>query len=253
MQPKRYLPLHNYEHDYRYSYYLSFLVRMFYLPCVDDTTKIHKEKFIKILCRKWFKRRTLLGVWEKGAYQNMFIKSVKEGFIVLNSRSKGEEIQVRIYPSVYNEIKSITDFKLLLNCLHSSKPTKVIVEQLRKRGAFLKSPWRGLRNIARKTWLRTLASVCKRNTRAKKKFKSFNKTNRYAVYNGVNMRLTNLYTFSWVDFVFNNKRLNLSKLGECKSKRIIKGETDLVRYWEIDKSLPWLSDYSVIDFFNIKV
>lgn len=182
-----YIPLAEYTTEYRYSYYLSFLIRVFFKDV--RYTKIQRREFIDTWKKYGFTKRSLQNIWDKWAYTNAFITTRNEKRNLVSLKWK-QNFKLMLVPEMtYTKIKTITDFKLFITACIAGQKSK-------------NSKWRGYNNIASKTWTRYKQTAYRRVKRAENKF-GLEKNKRVCGYNGYLFQLTNVYSFWMVTYVYN--------------------------------------------------
>jgi len=190
------LPYTTLSKEYQYSYLLHILIRITWL---SKKNRITRSDFIDVVIKFWINRRTAFRIWSEWAYKNTYIKYVSDNrdYLYITSLKSFELIIEKVPEMYYKQIKGISSFKDFLHYAYLWKN-------------WVKSnwvlTWKGLKTIAiqEKT---TIQTVCNRNKRCQSKF-WLEKTNRYWVYNGFFIRLTNTY-LSWIR-VIRNKYYTLS-------------------------------------------
>jgi len=190
------LPYTTLSKEYQYSYLLHIFIRVTWLA---SKNKITRQEFIDVLVKWWVAKRTAFRIWSEWAYKNQYIKYVSDNRDYLHITSlKSFELIIEKVPEMYfKQIKGLASFK---DFLHNAYLWK----------NWVKSKW-----ILTGKWLNTIArqqnttiqTICNRNKRCQSKF-WLEKTNRYWVYNGIFIRITNTY-LSWVR-VIRNKYYALS-------------------------------------------
>ena len=185
-----YFPLTDYKQEYRYSYYLCFLIRVIFKDV--RYTKILRKDFIN----EWYKqgfwtRRHLTNVWNKWAYTNEFFNVISRARNCLSLVWKKKFELVLVPAMIYNKIKTITDFKIFITCCFAWKESK-------------DSKGRGYNNIASRIWTHYKETACNRVKKGIEKF-WLEKKNRYCNYNWHLARLTNTYNFWGVTYIKNNQ------------------------------------------------
>lgn len=202
MSKQVYIPITEYTTEYRYSYYLSFLVRVFFKDV--RYTKIQRKDFILQGKDYWFTARALRNIWDKGAYTNKFITVRNDKRNLISLKWKHRFSDMVLTPSIsYENIKSITDFKLFITACIAGKPSK-------------ESKGRWLANIAIKTGSNYRETASRRVKRAEKLW--LEKKKRVCAYNGYLVQLTNVYSFGMVTYI-KNKYYNSVTASESKSNK----------------------------------
>ena len=207
-----YIPLVNYEQEYRYSYYLSFLIRIIYKDV--SYTKIDKKEFID----NWFKqgfwtRRHLKNVWEKWAYTNKFLNVWKRTRNILSLKGKRNFELVLVPATTYTKIKTITDFRYFVTSCIAWNNT-------------IDNKWRWYNNIAKGIWTNYKQTACNIVKKAESKF-WLEKKNRYCNFNWYLTRLTNTYDFWWVTYIY-NKFYNSINIRATRSKKALSSHQELI-------------------------
>ena len=198
------LPYSNINKEYQYSYLLHILTR---ITWISSNNRINRVDFIEV-CLKWgITKRTAFRIWSEWAYKNQYIKYVSDNrdYLHITSLKSFEYIIEKVPEMYYIQIKGISSLKDFLHY------------------AFLWINWIKTKWLLTWKWLKTIAiqentsvqTICSRNKRCETKF-WLEKTNRYWVYNGLFIRLTNTY-LSWIRII-RNKYYALIKTPKEKLK-----------------------------------
>lgn len=233
-----YIPIAEYEHEYRYSNYLAFLIRLIYKDV--RYTKVYKKEFIDNGFKQWIAtRRNLKNIWEKGAYTNKFLNVQKKARNCLSLVGSKNFKIVRVSQLTYKKIKTISDYKDFITCVVAGYKSKC-------------NKGRGYWNIAGKTWTNYKETACRRIKRGITKF-WLTKINRYWIYNGNLVRITNSYKFEWIVYIKgfkNSPRINITNTKKSITESIFK---PIVKW--ISLILPFLPTdmYSIFNKLAYKV
>jgi len=198
------LPYTTLSKEYQYSYLLHIVIRVTWL---SKKNRVTRSDFIDSAVAFGISKRTAFRIWSDWAYKNTYIKYVSDNkdYLHITSLKSFEFIIEKVPKMYYDKIQGLSSFRDFLHYAYLWKN-------------WVKSKW-----VSTGKWLRTIANnqnttvqtICKRNKRCEKKF-WLEKTNRYWVYNGFFIRLTNTY-LSWIR-VIRNKYYALSVTPRKKLK-----------------------------------
>lgn len=178
-----YYPLYTLDENY-YSAYLDFCIRTF---CSFKTWTINKKDFYFQMKEKWIDRKAIEKVWKRWIFINQYFRWFDK---------KSNTLYMRIFQSTvmfeylkWDNIKSITQFKLFVTALQAWKPNDYWNRS------------RTLQTIWKQTWTAYKTTVSRRIQRAKKLWLEIN--NRFIKVWDKTAQISNTYKFNIVTFLYN--------------------------------------------------